>query len=99
MLPYLRSDVAEVARRLGQREGLASEELAAVVEAALLAAALRDKGRGRPDRADYVNMDVPGGADPAGEVTWLQMVSRAFASSPIVRAACAKTEEPARAGH
>jgi len=97
LLPYLRDDVAEAARRMGQQSGVSSSEGGAIVEAAVLAAALRDKELGRPERGDYAGMDVPGGADLAGEVAWLSKVSHAFTSSPLVRAACAEPEERARA--
>jgi len=82
--PYLDDTVADVARRLGRAAGLSGAELDAVVEASVLAAALRAKERERP--AAVSAREVPGGSDLCGELTWLVPVASAFARSSVVRA-------------
>jgi hypothetical protein len=90
--------VADVARRLARTAGLQGIEVEAVVEAAQVAAALHTTRfrltLPRPGDAadpaelpsapeletlDQVNMDL--------ELTWLEAVSTAYASSPLVRQA------------
>lgn len=85
--PYLSEAVGDRARRRAEADGLGGDDVAAVVEAAKLRAALaamRDDVRpGRPER--------PGPPDPGldevREVEQLARVARAFVHSPLVTAA------------
>ena len=76
--PYLRRDVAEAARRRGQQQQLAGEELAASVEAATLVAAIDDKSSGRPEVPRSATVQAPGGAKLSDEVSWLRKVAHSF---------------------
>jgi hypothetical protein len=79
--PYRDPEVASAAARDARVAGCKGSELTAVVEAAVLAAAIRawDTGRpvpqpaGRPGRAPALSLDLRSEAD------WLVVVSRAFA--------------------
>ncbi|MCP2259756.1 hypothetical protein LX15_003462 [Streptoalloteichus tenebrarius] len=90
--PHLDRRVAAVADRLGRAAGLPADDLLAVVEAARLAAAVRDKARGSPPTGDPPadGHEQPGGADLSTEIAWLVRVSRAYRRSPVVRAALAE---------
>lgn len=87
---YRSSQVEATARALVGERGIEGEECAAVVEAAMLATALRA-------RAVDANFTVPewgassktGETDMSQEVVWLLRVTRAFAGSPIVAAVLA----------
>lgn len=83
---YFRRDVAARAERIARQRGLTGAEQVATVEAATLAAAVDDKLLGRPAPVDPAPEPVaPGGADLAGEVTFLRRVTRAYTRSRVVR--------------
>ncbi len=85
---YFRRDVVDRARHLARRRALTGEEYTATVEAAALAAAVRDKTHGRTVPSKEVTAEpapAPGGANLAGEVSWLRKVARAFTRSQVVR--------------
>lgn len=65
--------------------GLAEDDVTVVAEAASIADGLRARVHGRDgDDADYAP-HMPGGADLAAEVAWLERVAGAFGRSKIVR--------------
>jgi hypothetical protein len=83
LTPY--PDVATAASVAGQLAGLVGDELAATVEAAVLADAVRARNAGHP-----VQNSVGGGGcssvagpDLRSEADWLVTVSRAFAQVPV----------------
>jgi hypothetical protein len=87
--PHFDPDVAAAARQLGRAAGLTGRSLDATVEAAVLAAAIRAKGRDQRT-ADALPitaalLDGPGGSDLSEEIRWLVPVSRALARSRVVR--------------
>ncbi len=84
--PWLDPAVAELARRLADEAGLTGEEHAAVVEAARLRMALRDKADGHRTTGAAPLSPAEGVTDLAGELAWLRRVARAFESSPVVEA-------------
>ncbi|BCL15045.1 MAB_1171c family putative transporter [Micromonospora sagamiensis] len=93
--PYLSEAVGDRARRHAEAGGLGGDDLAAVVEAAKLRAALAAmRADVRPRRPE-----LPGPPDPAldevREVEQLARVARAFASSPLVGAAVRETADDA----
>lgn len=90
--PYFDPRAAAIARELGQKAGLSGEELHAVVEAANLAAALRDKARGQPVAGAGAMVETPGGADLDSEAAFLEKVARCYMTSPIVRTVLAQLE-------
>jgi hypothetical protein len=94
--PYLDSRMAARARCLGERAGLVGEDLRAVIEAAMLAGAIRAKRSGTPRPGDAPPGEpVPaGGDDLASETAWWVRVSRAFVSSAVVAAALSERSEP-----
>ncbi|WP_416901691.1 MAB_1171c family putative transporter [Micromonospora echinospora] len=96
--PYLSEAVGDRARRHAEAGGLGGDDLAAVVEAAKLRAALAAmRADVRPRRPE-----LPGPPDPAldevREVEQLARVARAFATSPLVGAAVRETAEDAAGG-
>jgi hypothetical protein len=101
LTPFFVPEATEAARQLGQAEGLAGEQLDAVVEAATLAAAIdRAKstraapGAGAPTAAPAGAAAPPparGGEHAVEELTWLVQVAEAFRHSPVVTAALAHT--------
>ncbi|RJQ79779.1 hypothetical protein D5S17_10140 [Pseudonocardiaceae bacterium YIM PH 21723] len=72
------------AAELAAADGLDERRTAVVVEAAVFAAAIAAKRDGRSYEAGAASTSPP--ADIAAETRWLGEVSRAFVSSPIVRA-------------
>lgn len=89
--PFLDERVADTARELGRAAGLDGADLAATVEAATLAAALRAKEHDRP-AACPTGAVVAGGQDLTDEVAWLTAVARAFTGSPVVAGTLARAE-------
>lgn len=85
--PYVDPAEADRARRSGEHIGLAGVELAAVVEAATIAAAITVKRRGDAGGEQTVTDHADVGDDLASEVDWLTRVARAYKDSPIVSAA------------
>jgi hypothetical protein len=85
--PYRDRDTVAAARELGAAAGLRDRQLQAVVEAAALAAAVRNKADGGkpPAREVETGADPIGGADITSEYAWLEQVARHLARSPIVR--------------
>ena len=89
-----RPAVAAQARRRASEAGLRGEDLAATVEAARIAVALRESETAAPGAsvehpAGPVHEElgvhaVTGGADLEDEATWLRKVSGAFSHSPVV---------------
>jgi hypothetical protein len=81
--PFRDPEAGRIAERDGRAAGLSGDELAAAVEAAVLASALH--GRTAGHHAAHVEgdptWDSPGGRDLLGEVTYLEQVSRALARS------------------
>jgi hypothetical protein len=82
--PYQSPRAAACARALCRRAGLSGEEVAPIVDAAVLAAALRARARGEAPAG--------GGAPPAGggtsltsEVRYLERVAHHLRHSPVVR--------------
>jgi hypothetical protein len=92
---YYDHRVAETARALGEQHGLGGDELAAVIEATHIAAAIKAKsehpglGAAGAQGASAATGTLRGGTDAATELAWLVQVSRAFAGSPVVAAALA----------
>ncbi len=83
---YFRRDVARKAEQVAQAQGLTGEDKTAAVEAATLAAAVQDKTAGRPAVQDPILEPVaPGGADLAGELSFLRRVTRAYTHPRAVR--------------
>jgi hypothetical protein len=74
---YLSTATAEHARRTGERAGLHGTALAAAVEAATIADAIRAQ-RERREPADPYTYEAAGGADLASETAWLGQVCRAM---------------------
>ncbi|MBO4209176.1 MAB_1171c family putative transporter [Micromonospora echinofusca] len=89
--PYLSEAVGERARRRGEASGLRGDELAAVVEAAKLRAALTAvTAESRPRRPE--EPATPDEAlDEVREMRQLARVARAFAHSPLVADAALET--------
>ncbi|GDY30484.1 MAB_1171c family putative transporter [Gandjariella thermophila] len=86
--PWFDPDVAATAERQARLAGLTGEELAATVEAAKLAAALRARAAGRPTHAPAAPAADPAGrSDLRGETDRLVRVATAFRRSPVVAAA------------
>ena len=88
--PYLDPRAAAIARELGQEAGLSGEPLQAVIEAASLAAAIRNKAGGRPVAEAGPTLETPGGADLDSEAAFLEKVARCYTGSPIVPAVLAE---------
>jgi uncharacterized protein DUF6545 len=76
--PYLDPGVAVQARRMAAESGITGQKLDAVVEAAVLDAALRAQARGRPLVHSAARISVPGGGDFESDVAFLTEVVRAF---------------------
>jgi hypothetical protein len=78
--PYRDPQVALTATHAGRIAGLAGPELAAMVEASVLSAAIRAKGAGQPVRNApvYVGRPPVAGPDLRSETACLVKVSRAF---------------------
>ncbi|MDG4830867.1 hypothetical protein O7627_16340 [Solwaraspora sp. WMMD1047] len=91
--PYFDPAVARAATRIGRESGLTGAELRAVVDAAMIRAAVANKAHDRrfppePDGTDPAGADPAGfEVDGAGELARLVRVARAYVSSPIVGAA------------
>ncbi|MEC3980922.1 MAB_1171c family putative transporter [Amycolatopsis sp. H20-H5] len=85
---YQHPDVADHAEQLAVEAGLAEQAHAAVVEAAVLAAALDAYREGRAYHEDPSTAESPGpvGRDVDAEVRWLIEVAKAFRASPLVAA-------------
>ncbi|RKF24657.1 MAB_1171c family putative transporter [Micromonospora globbae] len=83
--PYMDARVTELAEQFAEQAELTAEEQRAAVEAAHLACALRAHCAGRavelPQPADELHRPSGG---YAGEVSWLTLVSLAYARSPVV---------------
>ncbi len=79
--PYRDPEVASAATVVAKTARLVGDELMAVVEAAVLAAAVRTKNAGNPERRPAADTGWPPtlGADLRSEAGWLMKVSRAFA--------------------
>jgi Family of unknown function (DUF6545) len=85
--PYQDPHTVIAADAAGRAAGLTGDDLAAVTEAAVTAAALRAQHSGtrrRPAMADTSWMHRPS-PDLSSEAQWLARVSRAFTRSPVVR--------------
>jgi hypothetical protein len=82
---YRDPDVATAVAAAGRAAGLATVELTAVMEAAVLADAMHARNAGHPVRqqADEAALPPTIGADLRSETDWLVKVSRAFAESPL----------------
>jgi hypothetical protein len=84
--PHLHPGPGVVAGRLAERAGLAAGEREAVMSAARIAAALRERARGAvPGEPEAV--PSPQFSDLDSKAWWLQQVSWAMRRSPIVREA------------
>ncbi len=82
--PFFDPQVEHAAYRLAAEAGVPDSSLQAVVDAAVLAAALRGSRDGTPvEGADSVNMSTTSG-DLAEEIASLAAVGRAFSDSPVV---------------
>jgi hypothetical protein len=79
--PYRDPEVASAATRVARAAGLSGGELAATVEAAVLASAVRawNAGRRAPNPAGESGQAPAIGADLRSEADWLVTVSRVFA--------------------
>jgi hypothetical protein len=86
---------SERARALCQAAGVEPEDTLAIVEAANLKAAVRNKVLGRRATGTASVEGSPGGADLATEVRWLEQVARHYDRSPIVEEVAA----PPQPGH
>jgi hypothetical protein len=84
---YVPSETVETVRLACQAAALSAIDTQATVEAATLAVALREHARGEVPRSSDPMPGVPGVVDFNQEVDFLSRVARAYASSPVVRAA------------
>jgi Family of unknown function (DUF6545) len=93
--PYRDPQVASAAAGAGGAAGLAGDDLAAAVEAAVLAAAMRARCTGDPPLYAVGNTGDRPLVEPdlRSEAVWLVMVSRAFAESPLADSS-ARDEAP-----
>lgn len=87
--PYLDSRIAEMTQRHAREIGVPEENMDALVEAAMLAVALRERAAGHTP-AGTGEVD-PGAPDLAGEVRWLADVSRAFSDCQVVQLVLVRT--------
>lgn len=77
--PYRDPRVASAATAAARASGLTGEDLAAAVEAAILASAIHAKATGHPvQRSGNDLTPLPGAGDMHSEAAWLRRVSRAF---------------------
>ena len=86
--PYQDPATRAAATAAAIEAGLGGDDLLATVEASFLAAGVRAKTAGRPAERGTPGTAGPavsGGVDLVSEAAWLVKVSRAFASSPLVR--------------
>jgi hypothetical protein len=82
--PYVDPRVADHARGVARSRGLSEEEVDAVVQAASIAAALEARAGGIQFGAAGDAPPAPY-ADPDAKSWWLQRVTRAYRTSPVVR--------------
>jgi hypothetical protein len=82
--PYLDPGVADRARGEARSRGLSEEEVDAVVQAASIAAALEARAGGIQFGAAGDASPAPY-ADPDSKSWWLQRVTQAYRTSPVVR--------------
>jgi uncharacterized integral membrane protein len=84
--PYMDVSVAVAAVKKGTEIGLDGDELAAVVEATRLKAALQSRTDGDTPGLDSPGDEfgVRGGDDISSEIAWLLQVAQAYACSPVV---------------
>lgn len=97
-----RPPVAAQARQRASEAGLRGQDLAATVEAARIAVALREPGDGAATGTSSATADSGqegtvleaggGGDDLDAEATWLRKVSSAFSHSPVVAEVVAEHE-------
>jgi hypothetical protein len=87
--PYLWPQVMERATGLAEKAGLSGDELQATVEAVQLKVALKEKGNGAATENVTSGGVTRVDTDIRDEIAWLSLVSQAFSSSPVVRAAAA----------
>ncbi|RBQ19620.1 hypothetical protein DP939_12805 [Spongiactinospora rosea] len=78
LLPYFDPDVAAAARKLAGRKGMTGRDVEVLAEAAMLAAAMQDKERGRRPRLPADAPAVPGGGDLESDTDFLDDVARAY---------------------
>lgn len=83
--PYVDPRVREDAQVQGRAAGLSGDDLAAVSEAATIAAAIRSKSQGEPVGEGDMIVAAPGGSSMLDEAAFLIRVAQAQRSSPIVR--------------
>lgn len=83
--PYLDPDVDGLVRAHPKAAGLSADELAATVEASLLADALRVRARVPGSTGDRLVPSPGAQLEDQSEVDWLTRVARTFVSSPVVR--------------
>jgi hypothetical protein len=79
---YRDAETADLARRRGMENGLNTEAVTAVIEAAVIADAMRAKERQILATSGY-DVLPRGGADLAAEAQWLVRVARAYSHAPI----------------
>lgn len=86
--PYMDASATIRAMQEGTEIGLDGDELAAVVEAAQLKAALQSRIDGDTPTSDAPGDEfgIRGGDDISGEIAWLLQVARAYTYSPVVAA-------------
>ena len=88
--PHYDPAVARAARQLARERGLTGDGVEAVVEAAQIAGALRDRAAGHaPPRQPGSVLHDPADGDLREEVAWLIRVAEAYRSSPVVPTALA----------
>jgi hypothetical protein len=78
LCPYRDPDIARSATDAGRAAGLAGDELAASVEAAVLGAALRAKSAGQAVGSEHGDMPDWLGVELRGEAEWLAKVSESL---------------------
>ena len=91
--PYGDSRVGGIARELGYDAGLSEVERQALIEAAMLTAAIRRKATGQIADHAPSSYSIAGGTDIADEVTELERVAYWFARSCFMRSVLARMDQ------
>ncbi len=91
--PYVDSRVEGIAREFSDDAGLSDEERPALLDAAMLTAAIRRKAAGQIDDHTPASYYIAGGDGIAGEVTGLERVAKWFDRSSFTRDVLAQLDQ------